>query len=242
MDINEKPSESTVIEGVTDGDTPAALAYVAPSTGAAFLPPASQDAPVNQVIQPQVSDHLQIASQQVQKLHQQQQLQAFWSGELAKIEQATDFKTHSLPLGRIKKIMKADETVQRIAGEAPALIAKACEMFIQELTLRAWHHAEENKRRTLRKNDITEAIAKTELFDFLVPSDELKGDGLGLPPPPPPPAVQDKDKDNDDSYENYYGECDCFCPSSPDEPGPDLSNVTCDDPRYYTYIHEYYSL
>ncbi|KAL6843363.1 hypothetical protein ACP4OV_027076 [Aristida adscensionis] len=162
-------------------------------------------------------------------------LQHFWSGQLAEIEQATKFKTHSLPPSGVKKIMKSDEDVKKIAGEAPALFAKACEMFILELTMRVWHQAHKDKRRTLQKNDVTAAIAKTEVFDFL-------GDIVGLPPlsPPPPPAVQKNDNDNSYDYNDW--ECDCFCPSSPDEPSPDLRNVTCDDPRYYTYIHDYYSL
>ncbi len=33
-----------------------------------------------------------------------------------------------------------------IGAEAPVLFAKAAEMFILELTLRAWIHTEENKR------------------------------------------------------------------------------------------------
>ena len=37
-----------------------------------------------------------------------------------------------------------------ISAEAPVLFAKACEMFIHELTLRAWIHTDENKRRTLQ--------------------------------------------------------------------------------------------
>lgn len=41
-------------------------------------------------------------------------------------------------------------------------------MFILELTLRSWMHAEENKRRTLQRNDIAAAITKTDIFDFLV--------------------------------------------------------------------------
>merc|ERR1712224_999173 len=58
-----------------------------------------------------------------------------------------EFKNHQLPLARIKKIMKSDEDVRMIAAEAPVLFAKACEMFILELTLRSWIHSEENKRR-----------------------------------------------------------------------------------------------
>jgi nuclear transcription factor Y gamma len=64
-----------------------------------------------------------------------------------------------------------------IAAEAPVLFAKACEMFILELTLRSWIHTEENKRRTLQRNDIAGAITRGDIFDFLVdivPRDELK--------------------------------------------------------------------
>ncbi|KAB2096323.1 Nuclear transcription factor Y subunit C-2 -like protein [Gossypium arboreum] len=131
----------------------------------------------------------QLAYQQAQHFHhqqqqqQQQQLQMFWANQMHEIEQTTDFKNHSLPLARIKKIMKADEDVRMISAEAPVIFAKACEMFVLELTLRSWIHTEENKRRTLQKNDIAAAISRTDVFDFLVdiiPRDELKEEGLGV--------------------------------------------------------------
>ena len=78
--------------------------------------------------------------------------------------------------------MKSDEDVRMISAEAPVLFAKACEMFILELTLRSWIHSEENKRRTLQRNDIAAAITKTDIFDFLVdivPRDELKEGLMG---------------------------------------------------------------
>ncbi|CAF4859822.1 unnamed protein product [Pieris macdunnoughi] len=90
---------------------------------------------------------------------------------------ADDFKTQSLPLARIKKIMKLDEEVKMISAEAPILFAKACEIFIHELTLRAWSHTEDNKRRTLQRNDIAMAISRSDQFDFLidiVPRQEIK--------------------------------------------------------------------
>ncbi|XP_039131247.1 nuclear transcription factor Y subunit C-6-like [Dioscorea cayenensis subsp. rotundata] len=123
-----------------------------------------------------------------QQQQQQQQLQMFWADQYREIEQTTDFKNHSLPLARIKKIMKADEDVRMIAAEAPVVFARACEMFILELTHRSWAHAEENKRRTLQKNDIAAAITRTDVFDFLVdivPREEGKEDvvprALGAP-------------------------------------------------------------
>ncbi|KAI5650581.1 hypothetical protein M9H77_36586 [Catharanthus roseus] len=124
-----------------------------------------------------------IHHQQQQQL--QQQLQNFWSNQYQEIEQVTDFKNHSLPLARIKKIMKADEDVRMISAEAPVIFARACEMFILELTLRAWNHTEENKRRTLQKNDIAAAITRTDIFDFLVdivPREELKDEMLASIP------------------------------------------------------------
>jgi nuclear transcription factor Y gamma len=46
-----------------------------------------------------------------------------------------------------------------------------------ELTLRAWIQTEDNKRRTLQRNDVAMAIGKNDTFDFLidiVPREESK--------------------------------------------------------------------
>ncbi|CAM0911006.1 unnamed protein product [Alopecurus aequalis] len=189
MDQYSQPKEE-----VASSDAPPAYAATtyqpvvmvsgAPPAGAVF-PPGTQGVPVYPV---QPSDENQIPFQvlrQQEQDQQQQQLQAFWTEQMAEIEQMSEFKLHSLPLARIKRIMKADEDVRMIAGEAPAVFAKACEMFILELTLRAWFHAQEKKRRTLQKNDIAAAVARTDIFDFLLdimPSDELKEEGTGLLP------------------------------------------------------------
>jgi len=135
----------------------------------------------------QIAQH-QLAYQQIQHQQQQQlqqQLQTFWGNQYQEIERATDFRNHSLPLARIKKIMKADEEVRMISAEAPVIFARACEMFILELTLRSWNHTEENKRRTLQKNDIAAAITRTDIFDFLVdivPREDLKDEVLASIP------------------------------------------------------------
>jgi len=41
-----------------------------------------------------------------------------------------------------------------ISAEAPVLFAKAAQIFITELTLRAWIHTEDNKRRTLQVTEL----------------------------------------------------------------------------------------
>ena len=114
-------------------------------------------------------------------------LAEYWQRTITDIEQRDhDFKAHSLPLARIKKVMKADEDVKMISAEAPILFAKGCEIFITELTMRAWIHADENKRRTLQRSDIANAISRSDMFDFLidiVPREEFvtpKADGTAV--------------------------------------------------------------
>lgn len=118
------------------------------------------------------------AMQQQHSMHElNNKLSAFWAEQTEEVSHANDFKNHLLPLARIKKIMKSDEDVRMISAEAPVLFAKACEMFILELTHRAWAQTEEAKRRTLQRSDISAAIQKTDIFDFLidiVPRDDPK--------------------------------------------------------------------
>lgn len=101
-------------------------------------------------------------------------LNTFWKEQLQVVQEYAqqteqDFKTHNdLPLARIKRIMKSDEDVRMISAEAPVLFAKACELFILDLSIRSWNYSQLHKRRTLQKEDIREAIQKTDVLDFLV--------------------------------------------------------------------------
>lgn len=100
-------------------------------------------------------------------------LERYWAQQakevdILDIKTEQEFKNHNdLPLARIKRIMKSDEDVRMISAEAPVLFAKACEMFVLELSLRAWFASEKCKRKTLQREDIDYAIAHTEIFDFL---------------------------------------------------------------------------
>lgn len=96
--------------------------------------------------------------------------------------------------------MKLDEDVKMISAEAPMLFSKAAELFIHELTLRAWIHTEDNKRRTLQRNDIAMAITKYDQFDFLidiVPRDEIK-------PPSNRSSSETRTPVNPDQVNNAY--------------------------------------
>jgi nuclear transcription factor Y gamma len=91
-----------------------------------------------------------------------------------------DFKTmNDLPLARIKRVMKSDEDVRMISAEAPILFAKACEIFVLDLTIRSWAYSEHNKRGGLEREDVLQVLKETDIFDFLaevmiVPSDPAK--------------------------------------------------------------------
>jgi nuclear transcription factor Y, gamma len=108
-------------------------------------------------------------------------LTTYWQHIINHLESDNhDYKIHQLPLARIKKVMKADPEVKMISAEAPILFAKGCDIFITELTMRAWIHAEDNKRRTLQRSDIAAALSKSDMFDFLidiVPREEATSHG-----------------------------------------------------------------
>lgn len=118
---------------------------------------------------PSASTHIQTQQQLQQQQQNQAFMQQFWSRQITLAEQfESDFKNHPLPLARIKKVMKSDQDVKMISAEAPILFSKACEIFISEITMRAWIHAEENKRRTLQRSDVASAVSRSDQFDFLI--------------------------------------------------------------------------
>ena len=102
------------------------------------------------------------------------QLQRFWVQQKKEIvhqcETQPDFKIHNdFPLARIKRIMKSDEDVRMIRAEAPILFAKACELFILELTVRSYAYSDKaGERHNIAKKDIEACIRNTAVFDFLV--------------------------------------------------------------------------
>lgn len=70
--------------------------------------------------------------------------------------------------------MKLDEDVKMISAEAPVLFARAAQVFITELTLRAWIHTQDNKCQTLQRNDIPVEFDQFAFLLHIVPRDELK--------------------------------------------------------------------
>eukprot|EP00887_Chlorella_sp_A99_P006241 scaffold3.g6241.t1 len=118
-------------------------------------------------------------------------LRKFWAEAKAEVEahsdNPADFKSQQLPLARIKKA-RAWAANGSCGGAAPVVFAKACELFIRELSLRAWGVGQERNHRTVSRADMAAAITRTEVFDFLVdvvPREDggaPGGGGLAAPP------------------------------------------------------------
>ena len=69
-----------------------------------------------------------------------------------------------------------------ISAEVPIIFNKAIEMFIAEMTIKAYYNAERHDRKTLLKKDIATTIVKTETYDFLI--DTIEEDELFQYVPP----------------------------------------------------------
>ncbi len=55
-----------------------------------------------------------------------------------------------------------------VSQEAVAIFARACELFILDLTKRSFSHAEANRRKTILQSDITASVLDSGKFDFLI--------------------------------------------------------------------------
>jgi len=56
---------------------------------------------------------------------------------------------------------------QMVSAETPMLMSKACEIFIQELTFRAWMRAEESNKSTVQPCDVAKVIMQNDALHFL---------------------------------------------------------------------------
>ncbi|KAM3191759.1 hypothetical protein ACQJBY_069166 [Aegilops geniculata] len=98
---------------------------------------------------------------------QQRAVDGFWRERQEEMEATVDFSDRILPMARLKRLIRAEEDGMMIAADTPAYLAKLCELFVQELAVRAWACAQSHHRRIILESDIAEAAAYTESYDFL---------------------------------------------------------------------------
>ena len=83
------------------------------------------------------------------------------------MNQDKDGNSLSLPLSRVKRIMKLDKSVKVASGDATKLITKATELFCEMLTQSALGSMKLGKRKTIKYLDVERAVLKKQKFDFL---------------------------------------------------------------------------
>lgn len=79
-----------------------------------------------------------------------------------------EIKNHKLPLARIKRLMRIEEGIKNIAVEVPLLYSKITEVFIEDLTIKAWHFTEKSKRCIIKYEDMLKAVKSSDIYDFLL--------------------------------------------------------------------------
>ncbi|XP_007938723.1 chromatin accessibility complex protein 1 [Orycteropus afer afer] len=73
----------------------------------------------------------------------------------------------SLPLSRIRVIMKSSPEVSSINQEALVLTAKATELFVQYLATYSYKHGSGKEKRALTYSDLSDTVEESETFQFL---------------------------------------------------------------------------
>ncbi|VAI89263.1 unnamed protein product [Triticum turgidum subsp. durum] len=118
---------------------------------------------------------------------QQRAVDGFWRERQEEMEATADFNDRILPMARLKRLIRAEEDGMMIAADTPAYLAKLCELFVQELAVRAWACAQSHHRRIILESDIAEAIAFTQSgTDFA--GENSAAETIASPPPPAGPA------------------------------------------------------
>ncbi|OIT37108.1 PREDICTED: nuclear transcription factor Y subunit C-2-like [Nicotiana attenuata] len=93
-----------------------------------------------------------------------------------------------IPLGRVKKIMKLDQDINKVNAEALHLIASSTELFLEVLTEKSAQVALEKKRKTIKLEHLRVAVKRHQpTSDFLL-------DSLPVPSQPsnPSPKIQNR--------------------------------------------------
>ncbi|CAG9461960.1 unnamed protein product [Pedinophyceae sp. YPF-701] len=81
-------------------------------------------------------------------------------------EAQTAAKTFAFPLTTVKKIILADSEIKRVAKDAALTLNKACELWLGALAAGAAGAARDKGRRTVRLEDLTQAMSQDPALYF----------------------------------------------------------------------------
>jgi histone H3/H4 len=84
----------------------------------------------------------------------------FWEEQFKELRETDDFKP-LIPISEVKEIMEEEADV-KIANETCVFMAKACELFIKELTMRSMLKMKDAGRTTIEINDVVDSFGDIE--------------------------------------------------------------------------------
>ncbi|RLN01161.1 hypothetical protein C2845_PM06G12790 [Panicum miliaceum] len=91
----------------------------------------------------------------------------FWKKKQEEAKAIKDFHEYAFPMSRLKKVVCAKKGKIMMRFDTPTFLTKACEIFVQELSFRAWMCANSHQRKIILDLDIAEAITSIKSFGFL---------------------------------------------------------------------------
>ncbi|ESR51278.1 hypothetical protein CICLE_v10033679mg [Citrus x clementina] len=97
-------------------------------------------------------------------------------------EQNTETTRPEFPVGRVKKIMKLDEDINKVTSEALFVVSRSTELFLRFLAEKSAEAAIEKKRKTIKLGDMRVAVKRHRpTSDFLLDSLPLPIQSLDRP-------------------------------------------------------------
>ncbi|KAL6636815.1 hypothetical protein ACP70R_024387 [Stipagrostis hirtigluma subsp. patula] len=109
---------------------------------------------------------------------QQHKIDEFWRRHQEEIDEIVDLKEDTLSLACLAEVLRYEHGTMMMSSDTLMFLAKLCELFIQELTFRAWICATSHDRDTILDSDIVEVVASTGYYDFL--TNVLHRHGFGV--------------------------------------------------------------
>lgn len=109
---------------------------------------------------------LQSSKKQEQQLSKKQEQQPSKKQEKEATDKSSE-DTVSVPLARVKRIIRQDDQIMAISSGASYSVAAAVELFIKYMAEQAYIGARANKRKKIQYNDLAIAIQRQPELEFL---------------------------------------------------------------------------
>ncbi|KAK9130073.1 hypothetical protein Sjap_010560 [Stephania japonica] len=98
------------------------------------------------------------------------------------LEQNTEILRSAFPIGRVKKIVKVDQDINKVNSEAMYLIALSADLFLRFLAEKSSEVATEKKKKTVKLEHMRIAVKGHR------PTNDFLFDSLPMPSPAPTTA------------------------------------------------------